>query len=160
MIYADKLKGLCLGEDTRWVITGLSNFEQFFRHLEGLLPGEPAVIYLEGVSISPDVRKFFEEHSIPPWHVVYPGTIWPKPSIFHLPASPKVLEGLTLLASSHMRPEIADHCHVYTKDGMILQWYDACCSDCPLGAGPTIPEDRVKMFCDLAGARYVAYTNR
>ncbi len=160
MMCADNLKGLCLGKDTRWVIAGLSSFEQFFQHLEGLLPEKSAVVYLEGVSISSDVRKFLKEHSIPPWHDVYPGTLWPKPSIFHLPASLRVLEGLALLASRHIRPGIADHCHVYTKDGMILQWYDACCSDCPLGVGPTIPEDKVKTFCDHAGAHYVAYTNR
>src|SRR5260370_34542447 len=155
---SDDSKGISLGEKTRWVIRGLSEFEPFFRNLGRLLPGSAAVVYLEGVSISPDVLKFLEEHSAAPWHEVLRGTIWPKPSTFHLPASPEVLSHLADLASRHANTEIAEHCHLYTKDGMILQWYDACDAGSPLGAGPTIPEEPVKAFCDVTGAKYSAYT--
>jgi len=153
-----KAKGISLGEKTRWVIKGLSDYEPFFRNLEQLLPTSGATLYLEGVP-TPDVRKFLEGHSVAPGQEVLRGTIWPKPSIFHLPASAEVLRGLADLASHHAYPEIADHCHVYTKDGLILQWYDACDPGCPLGAGPTITEAKVMAFCDLAGAKYSAYTN-
>jgi hypothetical protein len=159
MSTSEKAKGISLGENSRWVIKGLSDYEPFFRNLERLLPESGATIYFEGVAASPDVRKFFEEHSVTPGQEIVRGTIWPRPSIFHLPASPEVLSGLADLASHHAYPEIADHCHVYTTDGMILQWYDACDPGCPLGAGPTITEERVKAFCDLAGAKYSAYTN-
>jgi hypothetical protein len=159
MSTSEKAKGISLGEKTRWVMKGLSEYEPFFRNVERLLPESGAIIYFEGVATSPDVRKFLEEHSVAPEQEVLRGTSWPKPSIFHLPASPEVLSGLADLASRHAYPEIADHCHVYTKDGMILQWYDACDPGCPLGAGPTITEERVKAFCNLAGAEYSAYTN-
>jgi hypothetical protein len=156
---SEKAKGISLGEKTRWVIKGLSEYEPFFRNLERLLPESGAILYFEGVATSPDVRKFLEEHSVAPGQEVLRGTSWPKPSIFHLPASAEVLSGLADLASHHAYPEIADHCHVYTNEGMILQWYDACDPGCPLGAGPTITEERVKAFCNLAGAKYSAYTN-
>jgi len=152
----NNLKGICLGKDTRWVIEGISGFEMFFRHLEKLLPEGSAVVYVEGISISPDVRKFLQEHSISPWHKVYPGTVWPQPSTFHVQASSEVLNGLMQLASCHVSPEIADHCHVYTKDRMILQWYDANCSD-PLLVDSTIPENKVKAFCDCTGTHYTAH---
>ena len=152
-------KGISLGERTRWVIEGLSDYELFFQHLQHLLPESGAVICVEGVALSPDVRQFLEKHSVAPLKEVLCGTIWPKPSIFHLPASPEVLSGLANLASRHATPEIADHCHVYTGDGMILQWYDACDPGCPLGAGPSISEEQVKAFCSRTGARYNVYAN-
>ena len=153
----DKLDGIFLGEKTRWVIDGLSDFEPFFRHFGQLVPEEDVLLYFEGGSMSPDVRAFMEKHAVPAQHKICRGTISPEPLIFHLAASIKVLSGLANLASQHAYPEIADHCHVYNKEGMILQWYDACDPDCPLGAGPTIPEERVKKFCELTGATYKAY---
>jgi hypothetical protein len=159
MSLSSKDKGISLGGKTRWVIKGLSDYEQFFRHLHHLLPESGAVIYMEGVAISSDVRDFLEKNSAPALQEVRRGTIWPKPSIFHLPASPDVLKCLADLASHHAYPEIADHCHAYTKDGMILQWYDACDPGCPLGAGPTLTEEQVKAFCDCTGASYSRYTN-
>lgn len=106
-----------------------------------------------------EVCSFLEEHAIAPMLEVARGTIWPNPAVFHLPAVPEVMSRLADLASRHANREIADHCHVYTKDGMILQWYDACDTGCPLGAGPTIPEVSVKAFCDATGAAYNAYSN-
>lgn len=149
----------CLGEKTRWVINGLTEFEPFFRNFARLLPDSVAFVYLEGVSISREVREFLVRHSVPAWHEVCRGTIWPKPSTFHLPATPEVLTGLADFAARHAYPEIADHCHVYTRDEMILQWYDACDLGCPLGVAATVPEDCVRAFCELVGATYHAYTN-
>jgi len=155
----DNLKGISLGENTHWVIEGLCEFEPFFRNLQQLLPDSAAVIYFEGVSISSDVLKFLEKHSTAAWHEAHPGTVWPKPSIFHLQVSSEVLKGLGELASRHASPEIGDHCHVYTKNGMILQWYDACHAECPLGVGQEITEEKVKAFCELTGTEYSAYKN-
>ncbi len=152
-------KGICLGDETRWVVHGISDFAPYFRNLGRLLPDSGAVVYLEGVAISREVREYLEQHTVAAWHEVFRGTIWPKPSTFHLPATPEVLTGLADLASRHAYPEIADHCHVYTRDGMILQWYDACDTKCPLGVGPMVPEESVRAFCAHTGATYDAYTN-
>src|SRR5215213_3977464 len=112
--------GICLGDKIRWIVKGLSELEPFFRNLSRLLADSAAVVYLEGVSISPGIRGFLELHSIAAWHEVVGGTIWPKPLIFHLPATSEVLSGLADLASRHSCPEeITDHCHVYTRDRMI-----------------------------------------
>src|SRR5688572_19016273 len=100
--------GICLGDRTRWVIKGLSEFEAFFRNLDRLLPNSGAVVYLEGVSIAPEVHEFLKQHSVEAWHQVVRGTIWPKPSIFHVPATPAVFNGLADLASRHAYPVIAD----------------------------------------------------
>jgi hypothetical protein len=157
MSTSDQSGGLCLGEAARWDISGVTEFEPFFRHLGALLPESGAVVYVEGVAVAPDVRHFLEQHSIAPWHDVARGTLWPRPSTFHLPASPEILSALADLASKHAYPEIADHCHVYTKLEMILQWFDACETDCPLGVGPSVPEAKVRAFCALARATYAQH---
>jgi hypothetical protein len=159
MSKSDQRKGIRQGDKTRWVIEGLSEFEPFFRHLECLLPSSGAVVYLEGVCISGAVRRFLDIHKVPPLHEVVRGTIWPAPSTFHLPATSIVLSGLAELSAHHATPEIADHCHVYTRDEMILQWYDACDLRCPLGVAGVVPEECVAAFCGLAGATYHAFKN-
>jgi hypothetical protein len=52
------LDGIVLGEPTRWVITGLHEYEPFFRNVGHLLPDPTTILYLEGVAIAPDVRSF------------------------------------------------------------------------------------------------------
>src|SRR5262245_59555218 len=99
--------GISLGNETRWVVTGLCQIEPFFRHLGRLIPTPHAIVYLEGTSISTDVRAFLARHSVPAWHEVLRGTIWPQPSTFHLPISQEVLNGLAELAMHHAYPEIA-----------------------------------------------------
>jgi hypothetical protein len=159
MSASEETKGVELGEQTCWVINGLSDYQVFFRNLGCLLPTSGALIYLESTGISPDVRQYLEQHSVSPMQKVNRGTLWPKPSTFHIPVSPEVLMRLADFASCHAYPEIADHCHVYTNDGMILQWYDACDPGCPLGVGPTISEENVKTFCKLAHATYKPFKN-
>jgi hypothetical protein len=157
MSTSEPSQGIALGDATRWVVYGLSDFGTFFRGLARLLPDGAAMIYFEGTSISPAVRDFLTKQSAAGWHVVLRGTIWPTPAIFHVPASPDVLNRLAYLATHHANPEIADHCHVYTPERMVLQWYDACDPGCPLNVGSEIAEERVQVFCAFTGARYEAY---
>ena len=156
----DDLNGIALGERTRWVVTGIQDYETFFRSVNSLLPDSTAILYLEGVAIAPDVRHFLEQHAIAPVQKVYPGTVWPVPSIFHLPASAEVFVALAKLACDRPTLEVADHCHFYTANGMILQWYDACDDDCPLGVGSDIPENNVQEFCRRTGTTYGEYKSR
>jgi hypothetical protein len=150
----NNLEGIVLGERTRWVVTGLQNYETFFRNVDCLMPNSRTFLYLEGVAIAPDVRTFLELHAIDAVRKVYPGTVWPTPSVFHLPVTHELMRELAELAKDRTTLEIADHCHFYTSDGIILQWYDACDDDCPLGVGSEIPEDKVQEFCCRAGATY------
>lgn len=152
----DDLSGIQMGGRTRWVVHGIRDYFAFFTHLDLILPKSPSVIYFEGTTIAPDVRQFMEAHSIEPWHEAYPGTVWPKPLKFHLLVSPDVLNGLVDLAARHAYPEIADHCHVYTKDGMILDWYDACDPEMPIGLGETDEKD-VRAFCAATQSEYCIY---
>jgi hypothetical protein len=154
------LEGIVLGERTRWVVNGVRDYETYFRNVDHLLPTSQAILYLEGVAIAPEVRSFIEKHATAPVHKVYPGTVWPKPSVFHLPATAEVLRGLAELAHDRPTLEMADHCHFYTSQGMVLQWYDALDDDCPLGVGPEISEDRLQEFCRRAGATYTEYKSR
>ena len=157
---ANQPKGICLGDETEWVVDGFSDLELFFRNLPGLLSGQEAILYFEGVSISSDVREFMAKHSVSGWHDIRRGTIWPEPLIFHLPATPEILDGLADLAFRHAYSEIADHCHVYNRKQMILQWYDACDAGCPFGVSSDISEKDLKIFCKATGANYKPHVKK
>lgn len=156
----NQLNGICLGYETKWVVDGLSHLELFFQNLSGLISGQEAILYFEGTAISPDVHEFMAKHSVNGWHYVARGTISPEPLIFHLPATLEILSGLKKLASRHTYSEIADHCHVYNRKQMILQWYDACNADCPIGLSSDVSEANVRIFCKATGASYKPYVRK
>lgn len=157
---SDNLEGIVLGERTRWVVAGVQDYETYFRNVGHLLEGSEAILYLEGTATAPDVRTFLEQNAIAPVQKVYPGTVWPTPSVFHLPATSVILRRLADLAHDRPTMEIADHCHFYITEGMVLQWFDACDVDCPLGIGSEISEEKVREFCRHAGASYSEYKSR
>src|SRR5262249_17753294 len=120
--------------------------------LPQLLPAG-SVLYLEGSSVSKDVRDFLRPRQVAHPQKLARGTIWPRPECFHIPATPENIEGLAALFVTHAWPEICNHFHVYGPAGVILEWYDSFFTD-PLYVSKAVPEDTVKSFCDLIGSQY------
>jgi len=58
---SDNLEGIVLGERTRWTVTGVQDYETFFRTVDALLPTSAAILYLEGVAIATEVRTYYEQ---------------------------------------------------------------------------------------------------
>lgn len=145
--------GIALGEETRWVISGITDFETFFRNVSTLLPEKDSILYLEGTATAPDVQSFLNKHAGAPLAKIRDGTIWPRPHKWHIRISRDFLNQLEMIASRHTTPEIADHCHIYTTDGMILQWFDACDSDCPIGLARTVNEVQARAFAKTTNAK-------
>ena len=82
-------------------------------------------LYFEGGSPSGKLLDFQREHGIPERaHVAY-GTIWPKPTVFHLPATPETMMALTELMRLCAYPELAIHFHVYRDQTVLVEWHDA-----------------------------------
>jgi hypothetical protein len=135
----------------RWEIGGIRQAHAFFEALVDFLP-LPTYLCFEGTSIAPDVRTLLEANTVAPAMQIRAGTLWPKPSVFHVLANESLLQKLASLASRHAEPEICDHFHAYNNARGLLQWYDAF-SD-PLLVDETIPEVAVQRFCSKLGVRY------
>ena len=134
-----------------WEVAGISSGEHFFSALTEILP-LPVYLCFEGTTISTDVRTLLASSAVEPRLTILRGTIWPKPSVFHVLASAQFLHELAALAGRHAEQEICDHFHAYDADHGLLQWYDAF--DLPLLIDESLGETTVQTFCRKLGARY------
>lgn len=131
--------------DSGWELPGIRSAEKFFSALAEILP-MPANLCFEGTNISSDVQSLFASHAATQILQIPPGTIWPKPSVFHVRATEQFLHQLAALAESHAEPEICDHFHAYNGNQGLMQWYDAFSGD-PLLVDESIAERKVETFC-------------
>jgi hypothetical protein len=138
--------------DSGWELPGIKIAENFFSALPDILP-LPVNLYFEGTSITSDLQSLFASNAAIQTMQIPSGTIWPKPSVFHVRATEQFLNKLTVFARSHADPEICDHFHAYEGDRGLMQWYDAFSGDALLVAG-TISEMKVHMFSLKLGVPY------
>jgi hypothetical protein len=85
------------------------------------------------------------------------GTLWPRPAYYHVPATPRTLAELALLAESHAEPELAIHFHVYRTGKVLLEWHDAFSQ--PLLLDGELPESKVRDFASAPGMSFQRYTD-
>ena len=134
-----------------WEIDGPKTFVELFNALQGWLP-EGAVLYFEGGSPDAEIDDFIATYSIPEQAHVAMGTIWPRPKVFHVPATATVLTDLARIAEHHAEPELAIHFHVYRNDSVLLDWHDAFFQ--PMLLSRAIPEEQVKAFANKFGKKF------
>jgi hypothetical protein len=139
-----------------WEITGIDSAEKFFSALsEILLP--PVNLCFEGISIASDVQALFASNMVASSLEIPPGTIWPKPSVFHVRATEQFLQQLAVLAGKRAESEVCDHFHAFYDNQGLMQWYDAFSGD-PLLVDEAIPETNVLSFCRKLGAQYARWS--
>ena len=80
------------------------------------------------------------------------GTIWPRPKVFHVPATVTILTELARIMKHHAEPELAIHFHVYRNNSVLLEWHDAFSQ--PMLMSGAIPEEKVKVFADKIGKNF------
>ena len=131
-----------------WEVDGPGTFDELLWALVDWVP-EDAVLYLEGGSPDAEIAGFLAEHSVPEVSHVALGTIWPRPQVFHVPATPGALTELASIMGHHADAELAVHCHVYRDDAVLLEWHDAFCQ--PMLVSGVIPEERVKALAGRLG---------
>ena len=141
--------------DSGWELPGITSAEKFFVLLPEILV-LPANLCFEGTRIAPDVQSFFASHAATQIQQIPPGTVWPKPSVFHVRATERFLHQLAALARKHAEPEICDHFHVYDGNQGLLQWYDAFSGD-PLLLDESVGEMKVQIFCRKLGVPYARW---
>jgi hypothetical protein len=128
-----------------WEVSGKTDFPAFLTALPKLLPAE-SVLYFEGGAPSGDLLEFLREHGIPErTHVAY-GTIWPRPTVFHLPATSETMTRLAELMGSRAYPELAIHFHVYRDQAVLLEWHDAFTQ--PMMISGELSEQQVRAFAE------------
>lgn len=126
-----------------WEVSGRTDFPSLLSALPDLLPGD-SILYFEGGSPRGHLLEFLQEHSVPERaHVAY-GTIWPRPRVFHVPASPQTMIRLAELTRSCADPELAVHFHVYWASSVLLEWHDAFTQ--PMLLSGDLPEQKVRRF--------------
>lgn len=137
-----------------WEVVGIRSSEKFISSLTEVLP-LPANLCFEGTSISSDIRALLVSNAIAATLQIPPGTIWPKPSVFHVLATEQFIHELATLAERHAEPEVCDHFHAYNDSRGLMQWYDAF--DLPLLIDESIAEASVHSFCNKLGVRYARW---
>src|SRR5689334_10282197 len=102
-----------------WEVSGKTDFPSLLTALPGLL-SEESILYFEGGSPGGELQEFLQARAIPERaHVAY-GTIWPKPRVFHVPATPEIISRLADLTRLCAYPELAIHFHVYRDQSVLL----------------------------------------
>ncbi len=134
-----------------WKVSSPRQFPSFLRALIELLP-QGSIAYLEGGSPRNKLKSFLDKRSIPEVSHLAMGTIWPRPQIFHLPATQENLLALADISEHYAEPEVAIHFHVYKDNRVLLQWYDAF--SYPMYISKEIPENKVKEFCVKLSSEY------
>jgi len=151
-VHRKELKGLNLGKDAYWEVSAATDLPSLLRALPRFVP-EEAILYLEGGSPPKNLRVFLDAHSVPEITHLAMGTMWPRPLVFHLPATLENLNELTEFAEKCNEMEVAVHLHVYKPNKVLLEWYDAFTQD-PVFLSRDVPEENVRIFCSELSLRY------
>ena len=135
-----------------WEVNAPSDHSAFFEQLAALMP-QGSILYLEGTALCQEVLDFLSKVSVEPPVKIAVGTIWPKPKVFHVPATAGNLRAVSGFLERHAQPEVCDHLLVYADGKVLLEWYDALMKD-PLFVSKAIPEPDLRSFCEAQGLSY------
>ena len=131
-----------------WEARGETDFPCLLSALQDLLP-EDCTLYLEGGSPEGELLQFLQTHALPGRIQIAPGSIGSKPRVFHLPATPEILDRLAGLARSCAAPELAVHFHVYRRQTVLLEWHDAFSQ--PVLLSEELSRENIKHFARKLG---------
>ncbi len=148
----EERRGIRLAESWCWKVQvrGLA-FSDFIHVLPELLE-QGSVLYLEGGEHPKQLKAFLEANKIDPHTKVQMGTVWPRPTTYHLPTDAAFLRELARITDKCANPEVCDHLSVY-KDGVVLVQAYVCLWD-PLYISRRIPLQTLKTFCEKLERSY------
>ncbi len=143
----EELKGISLNLTVPfWKLEGKTDFPNLLRALRDLLP-DGCILYFEGGTPRGRLFDFFNAQTIPEQTHVAAGTLWPKPSYYHILATTENLTVLAKIAESYAEPEIAIHFHVYRNGNVLLQWHDAFSH--PMLLSRDLSEEKIRCFAKV-----------
>jgi len=147
-----ELRGVCLGKDAYWEVSSERDLPSLLRALPKIVT-EEAILYLEGGNPPKEIREFLDAHCVPEITHLAMGTIWPRPLVFHIPATSENLNRLASYAERCNAIEVAVHLHIYRPGKVMLEWYDAFFKD-PMYLSRDIEEENVRAFCKELSLKY------
>jgi len=134
-----------------WELQGPKTFSEFLRALDGWLP-EGAILYFEGGTPDREIEQFMAAHAIPEQVHLAMGTLWPRPKVFHVPATSATLTKLADLMDHLAEPQLAVHFHVFQNDSVLLEWYDAFYD--PICISSNFAEEKIRVLAHQFGTKY------
>jgi hypothetical protein len=147
-----EVPGIKLNFDDYWVINVKKvDITAFIREMSILFPDD-SVIYIEGTSIDPAIKKYLQAHNAEKITRVEVGTLWPRPTVFHISLSEEHLQKLAEFTDNYALPEICDHLIVYKGEEVLLEGYDFFAQDINLSG--KIDENKVRVFCEKVGCTF------
>jgi len=153
MLTEQQMAGIMLDMRNCWEVTKIKGVQaaNFFRTLVEMAP-EYSIFCLETTAAVDEVKEFLEANKMPPVRKVQLGTLWPKPSVYHIPLNEQTMQQMAQLAVNFAMPEICDHIHIYNESLVLLEWFDAFWQ--PMYISKKIPENSIKSFCEKIGCDY------
>ncbi len=149
---AGRGNGIDIATEYRWVLSGTSSLESFFKNLHLILDSD-AVLYFEGCSIASCpllVLRIAQGSSND--HGSARDTIFPVPESFHVSFSPEVVGRLCEFISKRPLNELFDHLKAYKGDFLLIAFHDAFSNDCLISGD--IAESSVVNFATSIGATH------
>jgi len=153
---ADERKGIRLNDNDCWIISNYwkKDYENFFNFLRIIVPTE-SIIYIEGDSIIEKIREYYESKKISNFVKVEMGTIWPRPTFYHIPFNEENILKLIEFFNNYAEPEILDHLIIYKHNEVFISGYDFL--DKEIWVSSLIDENKIKKFCEMLDAKYVKH---
>ena len=152
-IFKDQLAGLRLEDPSPLLFRLPRDPARFLRALP-ILAGPDATVCFEG-STEERVRRWLEEHGVPPRAKISAGTVLPVSDFYHVPLGPEALTGLAALVEAHGIATPSIHVYVYEGERVTVAWYDAF-YDHPVFISRAVPAERVAAFAAAAGGEAVS----
>lgn len=148
----EELDGLHLDRtDWNWMVEETKDLPRLLKSLHFIID-ETATLFFEGCNVRGELKSFIETHSIPEKEKIARGTVWPKQSVVHIPATKPIIDDLAELAKGISPLELAAHFHVYDHGEVIFEWYDAFTD--PMYISNRVSENKVKDFAESIGMNY------
>lgn len=140
---------LCrIDHDRAWIVSAPSRPIPFAAAFRVLL-SDRAVVAIEGISISDDVKQILQAHVVEPTLQIRPGTVFPQTEWLHIRATAEALSAIDELVNTHADPEICNHLYAYVNGMLLLQWHDAF-SD-PIHVNGIVSPPLIATFCRALG---------
>ncbi len=153
----EELNGIKLNlNEPFWELEGKTHFGTLLRALTEILP-ENSILYFEGGSPRGALLDFLKIQSIPEQTHVAVGTLWPRPTYYHIPATKQNISTLADISERIAEPELAIHFHVYSNREIILDWHDAFSQ--PMLLSGKLKGEKVQAFADKLKMKITKWKN-
>lgn len=108
-----------------------------------------SILYLEDGVHPPDLQQFLAEHQVANPTKLALQTIWPRPSVHHLPVNASTIDYLASYAETVAAPEVCIHLAVYGDGGVLVSAPDA--PGDPVLINRHLPEAVITAFVERLG---------